>query len=503
MVSGLGIPLFISVFAVATCGLIYELIAGTVASYLLGDSVTQFSTVIGVYLFAMGIGSYLTRYIRQNLLQFFVRTEILVGLVGGFSAAILYFSFQYVSNFRIVLYSLITLIGILVGVEIPLILRIMKDRVEFKDLVSRVFALDCVGALFASIVFPLVLVPILGLVRSSFLFGIINVALALWLLVIIRDEFPWRRFLQSGAIAALIALSTGFVYSEQLTSFAETANYQDNVIYAKSSKVQRIVLTGSEHAVKLHLNGNLQFNSRDEYRYHEALVHVGLATLDRPKRGLILGGGDGLALREVFKYPSVESVTLVDLDKVVTDLFAGQTLLTQLNSGSLTDPRVQIVNTDAFIWLRDAPPASFDFIIVDFPDPTNFSVGKLYTTNFYNALHRALAVGGVAVVQASSPIQARKSFWCVVSTLESVGFEVVPYHAYVPSFGEWGFVIASKHNWHPATSYPAGLRFVEPDSVAAMLSFPADMSRVPADINRLTNQALVRYFDAEWQDVAF
>lgn len=146
--------LLITAFVISTCGLIYELIAGTVASYLLGDSVTQFSTIIGVYLFFMGVGSFLSKYIEKNIILTFVQVELLVGLVGGSSATMLFFMFEYVENFRILLYSLVGIIGVLIGIEIPLLMRILKGQLEFKDLVSKVFTFDYVGALLASLVFP-------------------------------------------------------------------------------------------------------------------------------------------------------------------------------------------------------------------------------------------------------------------------------------------------------------------------------------------------------------
>src|ERR1700712_3509234 len=194
--------LLVSVLAIATSGLVYELIAGTLASYLLGDSVTQFSTVIGVYLFAMGVGSWLSGRIERDLLKLFVRTEILIGLVGGGSAALLFLLFGQVASFRIPLYGTVGVIGVLVGVEIPLLLRILKDSFQFKDLVARVFAFDYVGALFASLLFPLVLVPHLGLIRSSFLFGMLNTAVALWLLYAIEGP-GWVRVHRGVGLASM------------------------------------------------------------------------------------------------------------------------------------------------------------------------------------------------------------------------------------------------------------------------------------------------------------
>lgn len=494
--------LLFSVFVIATCGLIYELIAGTLASYLLGDSVTQFSTVIGCYLFAMGIGSWLSRYIARQLLMVFVQVEILIGAVGGSSAAVLFLMFEHVESFRVLLYFMVGLIGMLVGVEIPLLLRILKDKLEFKDLVSKIFTFDYIGALFASILFPLWLVPQLGLVKSSFLFGILNVSVALWLLYALHENIPLLRLHRTTAVATLCALVLGLVFSETLVHIAEADSYHGKVIYAESTPYQRIVLTREHDELRLFLNGNLQFNSRDEYRYHEALVHPALAALDTPRRVLIIGGGDGLALREVLKYSSVEHITLVDLDARMTDLFSTQALLVQLNQGALASERLTLVHQDAFLWVKSNAEKSqaepFDAIIVDVPDPATFSIGKLYSLAFFNELHKLLAPNGLVVVQSTSPWVARKTFWCVNNTLEQAGFVTAPYHVYVPSFGEWGYVLAGRRAYVPPSVFPANLRFISREALPAMFSFPLDMARVDTKIQRLDDQILVRYFDVEW-----
>ena len=496
--------LLVSVFVIATCGLIYELIAGTLASYLLGDSITQFSTIIGCYLFAMGIGSWLSRYVNKNLVGFFIKVEILVGAVGGSSAALLFMMFDHVQSFRLLLYFMVTITGILVGIEIPILLRILKDKFEFKDLVSRVFTFDYVGALFASLLFPLVLVRYLGLVKSSFLFGMLNVAVAIWVLYAIKEVIPWVRWYKITAITVLIGLMFGFVYSEKLVSVAESNAYQGKIIFAESTPYQRIVLTRTAHDLRLFLNANLQFSSVDEYRYHEALVHPALAAIKNPKRVLVIGGGDGLAVREILKYPGVTSITLVDLDPGMTQLFSSNELLTTLNQHALSSPKVTILNLDAFAWLREISQSPqknlFDAVIIDVPDPSNFSVGKLYSQTFFNLLHHVVDEHSVIVVQSTSPLIARKSFWCVNATLESAGFMTAPYHAYVPSFGEWGYVIATLSPYALPASYPEGLRYVSPETVKEMFHFPADMAKVKTRIQRLDDQVLVRYFDEEWSE---
>ncbi|OYU94867.1 MAG: spermidine synthase [Bacteroidetes bacterium B1(2017)] len=490
--------LLFSVLVVATCGLIYELIAGTLASYLLGDSVTQFSIIIGVYLFSMGIGSWLSKYFERNLLSWFIQIEILVGLVGGFSSSALFILFEFAGSFQLVLYGLVMLTGILVGLEIPLIMRILKDEFDFTDLVSRVFTFDYIGALVASLVFPLVLVPFLGLVKTSFLFGILNVGVAIALCIQLKHLGKWFSVLKRIGFAALIILVAGFILSEKIVQFSESLSYAEPVIFAKSSPYQRIVLTRNRKELRLYLNGNLQFSSADEYRYHEALVHPVMQQLKDSCSVLILGGGDGLALREILRYSNVKKVDLVDLDEAVTHLFSSNSLLTDLNQNSLSNPKVSVHHKDAFQWLKTNTKA-FDAIIIDFPDPGNYSVGKLYTQTFYKLLKKSMQPKTLVVVQSTSPLVAPKSFWCVNQTMESVGLQTLPYHAFVPSFGEWGFILASFDKPSFATeNISLPMRFLTNETIKTMSSFSADMSKQTTEVNKLNNQILVHYFEKEW-----
>lgn len=492
--------LLISVFVIATCGLIYELVAGTLASYLLGDSVTQFSTVIGIYLFAMGIGSWLSRFIKRNLLGWFVQVEILVGVVGGISSTILFIIFPFVDTFGILLYALVGITGMLVGIEIPLLLRILKDRLEFSELVSRVFTFDYIGALLASLIFPLVLVPYLGLVKTSYLFGILNVSVAIVICYKFSDEIPWLRLQKTTATISVLLLLLGFMYADRLMEYAESSAYPDKVIYATSTRYQRIVITRGND-LRLFLNGNLQFSSADEYRYHEALVHPGLAATQHKANVLVLGGGDGLAVREVLKYPDVRKITLVDLDPGMTDLFIHNPLLSELNERSLSSDKLTVINADALRWVTGCTE-KFDFIIVDFPDPANFSVGKLYTRTFYQALYNITAPGGFVAVQSTSPYFAKKSFWCIETTMRDAGFKTFPYHVNVPSFGEWGYVLAGNTQPYSCPAeFPQGLKFMDAAICKSMFEFPKDMLAPPQEVNRLNNQILVHLFEDEWSAV--
>lgn len=501
--------LLASVFLIAACGLVYELAAGALASYLLGDSVLQFSTVIGVYLFAMGLGSWLSRFVERQLIGVFLQVELLVGVIGGLMPAALFAVHNLLppgaaTPFRVLLYGLVLGVGTLVGLEIPLVMRILKRhfsaRYGLKDLVSQVLTFDYLGALLVALAFPLVLVPHLGLVRTGVAFGLLNVAVAAWALWLFRAELRARR---SHTLAC--ALSAGLLLAalagaEQLTTWAEDRFYGEHIVFKRSSPYQRIVVTEGHAGTRLFLNGNLQFHSKDEYRYHEALVQPAMAAHGAPRRVLVLGGGDGMAVREVLRHPGVEQVTLVELDPVMTTLFRDDPRLAALNGHALSNPRLRIVNADAFGWLEQQTE-TFDVIVIDFPDPSNFALGKLYTASFYELVDHHLAASGYAVVQTTSPLIARRSFWTVVSTIESVGLTATPYHAHVPSFGEWGFVLASRRPFRLPTQFPSGLRFLTPQGLLALLHFPSDMARVPTEVNRLSNQVLVQEFQAEWGQV--
>lgn len=507
--------LLVTVLLIGTCGLVYELLAGTVASYLLGDSVTQFSTVIGVYLFAMGAGAWLSSAIHRDVAARFVEVEVGVALVGGSSSALLFLAFSRGAGFQAVLYGLVFVVGALVGLEIPLLMRILKDRFSLEDLVARVLTFDYVGALVASVAFPLFIVPQLGLMRGSFAVGMLNALVGLWCTHLLRDAFERPRaawFLRVEAGLTLVVLGAGFIFSDALISLSEDRMYADPVVSAKTTPYQRIVVTRGRSSFQLYLNGNLQLSSFDEHRYHEGLVHPAVAARARlseepPRRALVLGGGDGMALRELLRYPSLSSITLVELDPEMTELSKTHPLFVAQNEGALLDPRVEVVHADAMVWLherqaKESPVPAWDVIVVDFPDPNTYALGKLYTTRFYRLLRTALAEHGVAVIQSTSPHYARRSFWCVRDTLEAAGWSTRAYHVAVPSFGEWGFVLAAKEPLSIPTALAlpaqAKLRFLDAEALVASFVFSRDMAEESVGPNRLDNQILVRIYDEEW-----
>ncbi len=495
--------LYLNVLVVATCGLVYELIAGTLASYLLGDSVTQFSFVIGVYLSALGVGAWLSRYVEENLARTFIEVELALALIGGASAPMLFVAFAWIDWFRILLFGSVFVIGVLVGLELPLLMRILKEHLDFSDLVSRVLTFDYIGALLASLMFPILLVPHLGLVRTSLVFGILNALVGWWGTYLLRPLLSSRSLggLRGRAVIAIGLLVVAMIKADTLTMWAEEYILQSPIVYAKQTPFQRIVVTRNDDGFQLHLNGHLQFNSADEYRYHEALVHPAMASVANPRRVLVLGGGDGLAVREILKYPSVESVTLVDIDPGMTGLSQTLEPLSALNEQALSDPRVTVENRDAFVWIGESSER-FDAVIIDFPDPGTYSIGKLYTTRFFTLLRRVLAPNAVVGIQCTSPLVAPKSFWCIVSTMEAAGFQVRPYHVAVPTFGVWGFGMAGIGDSVPRIPRLApidgDLRYLNAEAMQNLFDMPADLRRVETGLNRLNDQILVRYYEQEW-----
>jgi spermidine synthase len=448
----------------------------------------------------MGVGSWLSRFLDRHLVSRFITIELMVGLFGGFSSSFLFLAFTYTHGFRFLLYAVVLLIGVLVGLEIPLLMRILKERFQFKELVANVLTFDYLGALGASLLFPLFLVPKLGLVRSAILFGLVNAGVALWSTFLFREHLPRPAWQRAACGVVVVLLGAGMAGAGWVTDTADSALYADDVILSRTTPYQRIVVTRWKDDYRLYLNSHLQFSSHDEYRYHEALVHPGMSSLSAPRRALVLGGGDGLAVRELLRYPGLESITLVDLDPEMTRLFTNHPLLSSLNQGAFRSPRVHVVNADAFPWLEQNP-GMYDFAVVDFPDPNNYSLGKLYSTAFYRLLRHHISAGGAAVVQSTSPMFARQSFWCIAETLKAAGWQVHPYHVYVPSFGEWGYVLATQGPWRIPDTVPPGLRFLTVAGLAPLFDFPPDMAPVEAEVNRLNDQVLVRYYEREWREI--
>ncbi|MEV7993356.1 polyamine aminopropyltransferase [Streptomyces sp. NPDC086077] len=504
--------LLLAVFVCAACGLVYELALTALGSYLIGNSVTQTSVVISVMVFAMGIGSLAAKPLQRRAVGAFALLEGALALVGGLSVLVLYVTFAWLRIYMPAMVTVSFVVGLLIGAEIPLLMTLLQRirRQEAGSAVADMFAADYVGALVGGLCFPLLLLPTFGQLRGALVVGAVNavagVVVVLW---IFRRETrrAVRLALLAGAGAVLAVLGTVYVLADDIEVTARQQLYRDPIIHAETTPYQDIVITRStaftgRADTRLFLNGDLQFSSVDEYRYHEALVHPALS--GRRSSVLILGGGDGLALREVLRYKDVEEVTLVDLDPAMTRLARTFGPLSDLNGGAFADHRVTVVHADAFNWLRDAG-RRHDAVVIDFPDPDTAALAKLYSVEFYHLLRHALKPDSRVVVQGGSPFFAPKSYWSIATTVEKAGYRTTEYQVDVPSFGNWGYVLATPGPDGPAPALELArdtprLRFLDDAVLQAASVFPVD--RRPQDVraSTLMDPAVLEYTRHEWQN---
>lgn len=494
--------LLVSVLLISICALTYELIIATLSSYLLGDSVTQFSFTIGIFLFSMGVGALLSRRIKGGELRWFIIVELLTGLFGGVSAALLYVTFTTFNTYYLLVMLLVTVaIGICVGLEIPLLTRIVANRADLNKALADVLSVDYLGSLAGSLMFPIILLPVLGVTQTAFLMGLLNIAVAGLNLRLFRDRLSqrWYRRLWNAFIGLVVLLFGGVVLSNDFVRLFEQQLYEDHIIYTQQSPLQRIVITSTGADLRLYLDGNLQFSSRDEYRYHELLVHPALSAARSHETVVVLGGGDGFVARELLKYDSVKHIIVVDFDPAITDLARTFPTLRQLNGDALNNPRVTIINQDAYQFIEDSAD-TYPLIIIDLPDPNNESLSKLYSQTFYRLLRKRLSPDGAFVTQATSPYFVREAFWTIVHTVQAADFHVLPLRTHVPSFGEWGFVVGTP-NQPPRVSVPPGiaLRYLTPEVLETAKVFDPDTAEIDTGINTLNNPILPRYYMAGWR----
>ncbi|MEV7972427.1 polyamine aminopropyltransferase [Cellulomonas sp. NPDC089187] len=495
---------FAAALLVAVGGIVYELILGTAASTLFGDSVVAYSLATGVTLFGMGIGSLLAGRLQHDPGLNFVRNEVVLALLGGCSVLVLYWAFAASAAYWVVFAVLSLAIGAAIGVEIPLLMALLRHQgsADGVTLLSRVLALDYFGALVASLLFPFVLLPHLGLVRTALAMALLNVAVAVFMLGRMRLSRRWSWT----SVLALVMIAALYLSASRLEGVLSARLYQDPVVHAQTSAYQRIVVTDYRNDVRLYLDNQLQFSSLDEARYHETLAHAALTSVQAPDSVLILGGGDGLLTREVLRYDSVTEVTVVDLDRAVTDLARSDPRLRLLNEGALDDPRVTVVNADAFGWLRGSS-VEFDVVLVDLVDPADERLAKLYSQEFAGMVAAHLRPGGVAITQATSTYFTPRAFWQVVDTVQAATPErtVVPLSVNVPSFGEWGFVLslpAGETTPMARTPLPTGLRFHDGDSLRATTALSGDNPEQhpgPSTLMSPTIQRTYREDMAQWR----
>lgn len=475
------------VFATGLAGIVAEYVMSTMASYLLGDAVVQWALTISLMLFAMGLGSRLSRRIRSAVLDWFVTAELLLSLLCGTSAALVFTASAWIASMTPFLYSISFAIGLLIGIEIPLVTRLNHVFEELRVNISSVMEKDYYGALLGGLFFAFVALPYLGLTYTPIVLGAVNLAVAFLLFFRHRSVLTFRRSLALGFAVVPLALLFVGLFAEPIVLFGEQRRYRDRIVYHEQTQYQRIVMTRWKNDTWLYLNGNEQFSSYDEELYHEPLVHPAMLVVPEAKNVLILGGGDGLALREVLKHPSVKQVTLVDIDPAMTRLGRENDILVELNGGSLLDPRVVIANEDALTWLERAS-GIWDVMLIDLPDPKTADLARLYSLELYQLASRHLAPGGALVTQATSSFFTKRAFLSILATVRASGLVAVPYHNHVPTLGEWAWVIGVKGPSRQGSTEPLAAdtlkarlaelefgsldtRFLNKDAMVSMLHF--------------------------------
>lgn len=515
--------LLFSVCVAASCAIVYELIIASISSYLLGNSVYYFSITIGFFMSSMGLGSFLSKYLVRSLINRFILIEVAIGLLGGVSTVLLLLIYVYSGNntaYFAVMFALIVSIGTLVGLEIPVLTRIMQQYGSLRVTLANVLAFDYIGALVGSIAFPLILLKHLGLVQTAFVVGFLNVLVAGAVLFQYWRDVGKKFVLTVSASLAGLVLLIASVQGNRISERLEADIYSNQIVLSTQSKYQKIVLTRMGNAwpdgpgtgkksgimlakrsndLRLFIDGQLQFSSVDEYRYHEALVHPAMGMAKSRDAVLILGGGDGLAIREVLKYSDVQRVVLVDIDPEITRICSTNPEIVALNQGSLTHPKVVIINQDAYKFVEKTTEA-FDVIIIDLPDPNYESLSKLYAVEFYRLAARVLNPGGSLVTQSTSPFFARATFWCIHHSIEAAGLNVVAYHLEVPSMGDWGFNLASNRPIE-VKNIPLYVEtlYLTQNYIPTMFEFGKDVVEIETRINTLLRPILMDYYnDKRW-----
>jgi len=543
--------ILIAIMAVlAGCGLIYQYLLSHYASRILGVVESTIYTMIGLMIVSMGFGSFAAKALKdpfssfawlESIIAFLGVTCILVIAASVSFSVLLPQSIAEVFNLPSDLipsggifvwlkslsyhspYFFGALIGFLLGMEIPLIARV-REAVYGHHLehnTGTIYGVDYIGAGVGAAIWVLVMLSI-DVTKAAVLTAIVNLLAGLLFLVRYRQRIHrWKALIGVHCVVMLIALvvyENGDDWSSNMTNTL----FQDQVVYTGSSHYQNFTITERKLSGRLdpvygfYINGRLQFSSEDEHIYHGMLVYPAMLVAPANPKVLVIGGGDGLALRDVLRFEP-KNVTLIDLDAELIELFSTkkemseyQKALVALNKDAFADERLSVINGDAFIEVNHlvANNTVFDAIIVDLPDPSHPDLDRLYTDHFYSRLKSLLSSNGVLVIQSTSPYHAKKAFISIGKTVEAVGFKgVQQYRQNIPSFGEWGWTIAA-NNQKPVRLALLALDELRPshqwltrDLLIASFEFPANFyaEKAEIEVNHLGSNRIYRYHDEAWR----
>ncbi|MBX2840258.1 MAG: polyamine aminopropyltransferase [Flammeovirgaceae bacterium] len=507
----------LALFATGLSGIVAEYILSTLATYFLGNSVLQWTMILSIMLFSMGLGSRISKYFETHLLEKFILIEFILSLLVSFCSVLAYAVSIYASfnedlsyyTFEldgVAIYFMSILIGLLIGMEIPLVTRLNEDYETLRVNISNVMEKDYYGSLLGGVFFAFIGLPYLGLTYTPFILGIVNFIVAVGLYFRLQNlvDKKYNFSIKLGTICVFLVIATGAVFAKNVVEYGEQKRYKDKVIFQDQSPFQKIVVTQWKEFYWLYLNGNPQLSTFDEWLYHEPLVHPVMKLSQNPKNILVLGGGDGCAVREILKYESVESVTLIDLDAKVTQLCSTHPIFTELNKNSLSHDKVTVRNEDAFTFLQQGTDF-FDVMIIDFPDPKTIELSRLFSKEFYRMCHQHLRPNGIMIVQSGSPYYATKAFNCIEKTIDEAGFSVIPIHNQVLTLGEWGWVIGAKSikqenlkpMLHSLDFQDIKTRWINNEAMQLITSFGKNLIQIDSsqiESNTIHNPVLPEYY---------
>ena len=495
----------VCVFTTGCATMVTEYTLATLASYLLGNSILQWTVVISLMLFSMGLGSRYSRKYKTDLLDRFTLTEFGLSFLCTFSAMFCFWISAYTIHFGLVVYGVACMIGFMTGLEIPLITRINESYESLRENISSVMEYDYYGGLLGGALFAFVLLPFLGLTYTPVLIGSLNLLVASLILWTFPDHLTRPSILNIQFAVLLMASILAFAVAKPIILYGEQHKYKDKIVYQEQTRYQKIVVTQWKDDYWLFINGSTQFSTYDEERYHEPLVHPLLGLIKERKDILLLGGGDGLAAREILKYLDVENLTLVDLDPAMTQLARQDKIFLSINKGSLNDPRVRVINQDAYQFIKNSVDL-YDAVIIDLPDPKSVSLSLLYSLGFYKMVEKHLKPFGAMVTQSTSPLYSPEAFLCIKKTLEAAGFSTLPYQNSVPSMGQWGWVLGVRQKAMPAQRLKQDLtalefadiktRFLNRDAMISMAHFGKGLFEKEAQIepNTQFDHNILKYY---------
>lgn len=505
----------IALFATGLSGIVAEYILSTLATYFLGDSILQWTLVVSFMLFAMGLGSHLSQYFKGRLLETFIIIEFTLSILVSFSAIFVYTVHAYTEYNGIFIYGLAILVGMMIGLEIPIVTRLNQEYQSLRVNIASVMEQDYFGSLLGGLFFAFVALPYVGMTYTPFILGAVNFTVAILLYFrlknLVQTQWQFRLNFMMGFV--FLAITVGSIYAKPIIIHGEQKKYKDKIIYEYQSRYQKLVITQWKNHYWLFINGNQQLSTLDEEMYHEPLVHPVMSLVPKPQKVLVLGGGDGAAVREILKYPEVQDITLVDLDPAMTKLAKTHPVLLQLNDSSFYSPKLKIKNMDAFIYM-DQTEKFFDVIIIDLPDPRTVELGKLFSKEFYQLCKRHLRPNGLIIAQSGSPYYSTRAFECIDKTMAAAGFGTTKIHNQILTLGEWGWVIGArdqsskklKEDLRKLNFKHIDTKWINKESMLLMTSFGKEKyfkTKIPdstVQVNTIHNPVLYRYYlQGNWE----